>query len=109
MAYGILLVTIDSEAGAIALGETLVESRLAACVNYFPVQSIYQWQGNRCREPEWQLVIKTDLAHYTDLEAKIRQFHPYDLPEIIALPIAQGFPPYLEWIASQTGPTPPTP
>jgi periplasmic divalent cation tolerance protein len=64
-----------------------------------PVHSIYTWQGQVMREPEWQLLIKTDLSQFSLLEKKIRELHSYEVPEIIALPILAGSQPYLQWIA----------
>ncbi|WP_008318884.1 divalent-cation tolerance protein CutA [Leptolyngbya sp. PCC 6406] len=99
--YGIVLVTIDSQAQARAIATAVINARLAACVNMFPIHSVYTWQGMVQEEEEWQLVIKTNLAYYPALEAKIHSLHPYDLPEIIALPIVQGASAYLAWIGRQ--------
>jgi periplasmic divalent cation tolerance protein len=65
------------------------------------VHSIYSWQGEIHRDEEWQLLIKSELDRFADLEAKIRDIHSYDVPEIIALPILAGSPPYLSWISEQ--------
>ncbi|MBD2741011.1 divalent-cation tolerance protein CutA [Coleofasciculus sp. FACHB-1120] len=97
--YGVVLVTASSRQEAEAIAQNLVESQLAACVNFMPVHSVYSWQGKVNSEEEWQLTIKTDLAQFSALEAKIRELHSYEVPEIIALPILAGFPPYLQWIA----------
>lgn len=102
--YGIVLVTIDDLDQGRAIAAALVESRLAACVNLFPVQSVYTWQGQLQQDDEWQLVIKTDLTHFAALETCIHNLHPYDLPEMIALPIVQGSRDYLGWISSQVDP-----
>jgi periplasmic divalent cation tolerance protein len=83
----------------------LVESQLAACVNRLPaVESIYRWQGAIERASEVTLLIKTTRERYPAVEQAIRQWHPYDVPEIIALPIAAGYAPYLRWIAAETEP-----
>lgn len=80
----------------------LVDGRLAACVNVMaPCQSIYQWQGRRCEDREVPLLIKTIAAAYPAVEETIRRHHPYELPEIVALDIAQGLPAYLAWVAAQ--------
>ena len=100
--YGVVLVTAATELEARAIAQTLVQENLAACVNFYPVQSIYTWQGKTLQDPEWQLVIKTDLQRFTELEAKIQSIHSYDVPEIIALPIQAGSSAYLDWIATQT-------
>ncbi len=81
----------------------LVEEHLAACVNLLPrVQSIYRWQGAVESASEVPLLIKTTAACYPALEAAIRERHPYDVPEIIALPITAGLPAYLNWLAAET-------
>jgi periplasmic divalent cation tolerance protein len=72
---------------------------MAACVTLTPVHSIYTWQGQVRRTPEWQMVIKTDLTKFPMLEKKIRELHSYEVPEIIALPILAGSKPYLQWIS----------
>ncbi|MBE9140430.1 divalent-cation tolerance protein CutA [Nodosilinea sp. LEGE 07088] len=100
-ALGVVLVTAGSEAEANTIASFLVEQRLAACVSVFPLWSIYRWQGKIEHEPEWQLIIKTDLRQFETLSQTIRQHHSYDLPEIIALPIAAGLPDYLSWLQAQ--------
>lgn len=97
--YAVVLVTASSRQEAEAIAQNLVASQLAACVNLMPVHSVYTWQGKVNSEEEWQLIIKTDLAHFPALEAKIRELHSYEVPEIIALPILAGSPPYLQWIS----------
>lgn len=88
-------------ANAIALA--LVEEKLAACVNILPrSQSIYRWQGQIETASEIPLLIKTVAARYSAVEAAIRRLHPYEVPEIIALPIDQGWPDYLNWLAEAT-------
>ncbi len=91
----------EESANAIALA--LVESKLAACVNILPrVQSIYRWQGVVESATEIPLFIKSTVTNYPALEAAIRERHPYDVPEIIALPIQAGLPAYLNWVAAET-------
>ena len=88
-------------ANAIALA--VVEAKLAACVNILPrVQSIFRWQGVVESAAEIPLFIKTTSANYPALEATIRQLHPYEVPEIIALPVTHGLPAYLNWVAAET-------
>ena len=99
--YGVVLVTVDKQETAAAIAETLVNKQLAACVNLFPVQSVYTWKGAVQKDDEWQLVIKTALAQLPSLEAKLKELHPYEVPEIIALPIVQGSSAYLQWLAEQ--------
>lgn len=81
----------------------LVEARLAACVNAVgPVRSIYRWQGATHDDAELQLLIKSRRARYEELERWLREHHPYDEPEIVAVPIERGSPSYLAWIAAAT-------
>lgn len=98
--YGVVLVTASSEAEAERIAEALVEAKLAACVNFLPIRSVYTWKGEVCRDEEWQLVIKTCLQNFSSLETKIRSLHSYETPEIIALPIVAGSQPYLQWISA---------
>ncbi len=99
--YGIVLVTTSSQEEAEKIANVLVEAKLAACVSFSPINSIYTWQGEVHKDQEWQLFIKTDLTRFPTLEAKILEAHSYDVPEIIALPILKGHQPYLQWIAQQ--------
>ena len=91
----------EETANRIALA--VVEAQLAACVNILPrVQSIYRWQGAVESAVEVPMLIKTTAAAYPALEAAIRERHPYDVPEIIALPITAGLPAYLNWLVAET-------
>ena len=99
----LVLTNCPDEATANALALALIEDRLAACVNILPrVQSIYRWQGAVESASEIPLLIKSTVGRYAELEAAIRARHPYDVPEIIALPITQGLPAYLNWVATET-------
>ena len=99
----VVLTTIGPDADAVALGRTLVDEGLAACVNVLPpMQSIYRWQGAVQVEPERQLVIKTAPANLPALEARLHQLHPYDLPEFVVLG-ADASLAYTEWIRVSTG------
>ncbi|HET7201261.1 MAG TPA: divalent-cation tolerance protein CutA [Burkholderiales bacterium] len=90
-------------AGNLALA--LIEKRLAACVNILsPCRSVYRWQGRTESAEEFPMLIKTTRERYPALEAAIRAGHPYELPEIIAVPIAGGLPAYLDWVYSETKP-----
>jgi periplasmic divalent cation tolerance protein len=92
----------DAEA-ARALAEHLVSARLAACVNVLaPCHSVYHWQGKMESAPEVPLLIKTTSNRYAELEAAIRARHPYELPEIVAVPMSRGLPAYLSWISAET-------
>jgi periplasmic divalent cation tolerance protein len=86
-----------------AIARLLVERRLAACVNILPgVQSVYQWQGAVEEAGEVTLFIKTVRPRYPEVESAIRSAHPYQVPEIVALPIETGLPAYLDWIVQET-------
>lgn len=99
----LVLTNVPDEATAGTMARTLVEQRLAACVNILPgVRSVYQWQGAVDEATEITLLMKTTRQRYADLEAAIQLAHPYDLPEIIALPLDGGLPSYLEWVVSET-------
>ena len=85
------------------LARTLLEQRLAACVNIgAPVESIYHWRGQIETANECPILIKTRSVLYPDVEAAIRKIHPYDTPEIIAIPVVDGDDGYLDWIAAET-------
>jgi periplasmic divalent cation tolerance protein len=99
----LVLTNLPDADSAQALATTLVGERLAACVNVLaPCRSVYRWQGAIESAQEVPLLIKTTAARYADLEAAIRAAHPYELPEIIAVPIAHGLPGYLDWVAAET-------
>ena len=102
--YGVVLVTAESEEQARAIASSLVKENYAACVSVMPVHSVYTWQEEVHSDPEWQLMIKTDLNYYSQLETRISQLHSYEVPEIIALPIQAGLTPYLNWIGENVSP-----
>ena len=100
----IILCTCPDLATAERIAETVVDERLAACVNIVPgLTSIYRWEGQIQRDTELLLLIKTRQEVYPLLEARIHELHPYQIPEIIALPIQTGSAAYLDWIADSTG------
>jgi periplasmic divalent cation tolerance protein len=99
----LILTNCPDEESANAIALALVESKLAACVNILPrMQSIYRWQGVVESATEIPLFIKSTVTNYPALEAAIRERHPYDVPEIIALPIQAGLPAYLNWVVAET-------
>ncbi|MEM1308445.1 MAG: divalent-cation tolerance protein CutA [Cyanobacteria bacterium P01_H01_bin.153] len=100
--YGVILVTADTQVSAQEMARALVSDRLVACVNLYPIHSVYTWEGKLEEAAEWQLVIKTDLALFNQIESVLQTLHPYDVPEILALPIQQGSQPYLAWMADVT-------
>lgn len=101
----IVLTNLPDEASARTLAARLVEQRLAACVNILaPCRSVYRWQGQVEEAGEVPLLIKTTAARYAELAAAVRAGHPYELPEIVAVPLAAGLPEYLAWVATETLP-----
>jgi len=99
----LVLTNCPDEEVANAIALAVVEGRLAACVNILPrAQSIYRWQGRIESATEIPLLIKSTAASYPALEQAIRALHPYEVPEIIALPIERGLPAYLNWVAEET-------
>src|SRR5713101_1152899 len=96
----LVLTTTGSEAEARQIAETLVERRLAACVNIVPrVQSIYRWQGKLEQADEYLLVIKTVKTREAQVRSAICELHSYNLPECIAIPIESGSADYLKWLS----------
>lgn len=97
----VVLVTCGSAKEARRIARALVEGRLAACGNVLetPVRSIYRWKGKVESAKEYLLVIKTSRRRFAALRDAVKRLHSYDVPEIIALPIAEGSPDYLKWIA----------
>lgn len=99
----IVVTTTPDQATAEKLAKRLVAEKLAACVNISAeMTSLYRWKDRIEHDTERQLVIKTTRARYDALQNAIREQHPYELPEILALSVADGLPAYLEWIASCT-------
>ncbi len=105
MSAVLVFCTCPDEAVAERIAGALVEERLAACVNRLPgVVSTYRWKGEVCRDSESLLLIKTTIERFAALRERIVALHPYELPEVIAVDIARGLPPYLDWIAAETQP-----
>lgn len=96
------MTNVPTQALARTIAQQLVEKRLAACVNIMPaVQSVYRWQGRAEQAEEVALFIKTSATCYAEVEQAISAMHPYDIPEVIALPIVGGSSSYIEWIAHE--------
>lgn len=99
-----VLCTCPDEDTAQRLGAGLVEAGLAACVNVLPsIRSIYRWKGTLQNDQETLMIIKTSRPAYRGLEAWLLERHPYDTPEVLALPVAAGSPAYLSWVLEGTG------
>lgn len=88
------------------IGEAVVDARLAACANVLEgMRSIFRWQGSVQKGREAILILKTREDLFDELKQRIVELHSYELPCIVAMPIAAGHEPFLDWIASETGPT----
>ena len=103
--YVQVLTTIDSREAAEQVGRAVVEARAAACAQVVgPIHSIYWWDGKVETAQEWQILMKTTVDRYAEVERAIRQSHSYDAPEIIATPITDGGADYLSWVEKETRP-----
>src|SRR3954453_9692839 len=101
--YVLVLTTLPVDADATAFAQALVEGRLAACVNLLPpMESVYRWQRGVERETERQVIVKTTLPRVDALWQRVRDLHPYEVPEFIVVPIVDGNQAYLQWIAEST-------
>ena len=99
----LVISNLPDRASAEKLAHLLIDQRLAACVNVLsPCRSVYRWKGKVDDAEEFPLLIKTTRERYAALEAAVRKHHPYELPEIIALPLAAGLPAYLDWVSAET-------
>ncbi|MGA7800904.1 MAG: divalent-cation tolerance protein CutA [Gammaproteobacteria bacterium] len=100
----VALCTVPDAETAAAIAARLVQDRLAACVNVLPgIMSVYTWQGEVQQDSEQLLIIKTRQSVFEALQKAVCELHPYELPEVIAVAIADGLPGYLSWIDDSTG------
>ena len=101
--YVVVLTTLPADADAAAFARGIIEERLAACVNLLPaMESIYSWEGSIEQETERQVVIKTSRERVVALWDRVRELHPYDVPEFLVLPVVDGNDAYLRWVAECT-------
>lgn len=99
----VVLVTTENKEEAVRIGEKMVTAKLAACANILPgVQSIYRWKGKVVKAQEVLLILKSTKPRYPALEEAIKAMHPYEIPEIIALPVKEGLDKYIGWVRSET-------
>ncbi|MCX7882166.1 MAG: divalent-cation tolerance protein CutA [Brevinematales bacterium] len=98
MGYGIVLVATDSKASAEKLTNLLLENRLAGCIQLLPIESHYLWKGKKENSSEILMVIKTHRSKYATIEKIVQDHHPYEIPEILFIPIQEIFPPYRQWL-----------
>ena len=96
----LVLTMLPTADAAVSLARTLVEEKLAACCNLIPaVRSIYRWEGKLQDENEVLVLLKTRSEHFERLKARILELHPYEVPEVLALPVEAGYAGYLEWMS----------
>jgi|SRR3954464_14572747 periplasmic divalent cation tolerance protein len=101
--YVLVLTTLPADADAAAFARALVKDRLAACVNLLPpMESVYRWEGRVEKDTERQLIIKTSRDQTAPLWDRVREMHPYEVPEFVVIPIADGNDAYLRWIGEST-------
>lgn len=99
----ILLSTVESAQTAEKIAATVVEERLAACVNVLPgISSYFRWEGEVQREQEFMLILKTSTDRLRELIERIKTLHPYEVPEIVAVPVEEGHQPFLDWVERET-------
>lgn len=95
----VVMTTVPDRETAMRIAKALVDARLAACVNVLsPCRSVYRWQGQVEEADEVPLIIKSHPSNYAALESRLLELHPYDVPEIIALPVSEGLVAYLSWV-----------
>lgn len=102
--YVVVMTAVGSDDEARDLSRSLVEEGLVACAQRLPIGSIYRWEGAVVEDTETLVLLKTHRARSAELMATLEARHPYDVPEIIELPVMDGSPSYLRWIDDQTGP-----
>ena len=95
--------TLPDRAVTEKIAGILVEKKLVACVNFFPIESVYRWKGKLNRDKEYALIMKTRESLYTKVEERLRELHPYEVPAIVSYEIKEALPDYLSWIKEETG------
>ena len=99
----VVMITAGSEEEGAAIARALLEERLIACANLIGgIRSLYRWEGKVCDDPEILLLCKTERRLFSRLAEKVKSVHSYDVPEIIALPLVEGWQPYLDWVGQET-------
>lgn len=99
----LVLTTLPNSDAAAELARGVVNEKLAACANVLPaVRSIYRWQGKVQDENEVLVLFKTTQEHFERLKARILELHPYEVPEVLAIPVEQGYQAYLDWLSQET-------
>lgn len=101
--FASVLVTAPDLATVERISKHLIEHRLAACANYWPIQSMYHWEGKVEQASEFAILLKIRATEYHEVAVEISTLHPYDVPCIVKYDISEGWQPYLEWIKASTG------
>lgn len=105
MGYLQVFIAVPDKRTASRITRVLLKERLAACIQLIgPITSWYHWQGKLERSREWLCIAKTKTQHYRELEQRVQGIHPYEVPEIIALPISAGWRKYLDWLETELNP-----
>lgn len=101
----LVMITTGSEEEAVRIAQGLLEERLIACANLVGgIRSLYRWQGKICDDRETLMLCKTERRLFSRLSEKVKSIHSYEVPEIISLPLVEGWPPYLAWVEQETIP-----
>jgi periplasmic divalent cation tolerance protein len=100
--YSVIIATYPNKESAKCVAQLLIEKRLAACAQLFPIESVYLWQGKVCDEREVMMFIKSKTTLFDEIAAFIKENHSYKVPEIVRIPITDGLPEYLGWIKDCT-------
>ncbi|QMV16445.1 divalent-cation tolerance protein CutA [Vibrio spartinae] len=100
--FCMVLTTINSQEGCQTIISRLLSAQLVACIQTFPINSHYRWEGEICTDQEILLLMKTQSRHYQAVELAIREVHCYEVPQIIQIPVTDGFQAYLHWIETVT-------
>lgn len=98
----LVYITAGNKSEANKIASVLVEERLAACVNFFPIKSVYRWKGKVTQDNEFLLFCKTTKKKFKELEKRVKEVHSYELPAIVALPLTAGNPEFIDWIKKST-------
>lgn len=102
--FVIVLTTLPADSEVVRFATTLVQERLAACVNVLPeIQSVYWWGGQLEQDLERQVVMKTTAARIERLRERVKELHPYEVPEFLVIPVTEGDEAYLKWVRDSTG------
>jgi periplasmic divalent cation tolerance protein len=99
----LVLTMLPNADAAVEIAKMVVKEKLAACVNILPAaRSIYRWKGQIEDTSEVLMLLKTRHEHYDRVQARLLELHPYEVPEVLAIPVEQGYYPYLEWLGRET-------